>query len=453
MSARHARSWGSLGYSIESIAERQYKWDKGILAGMLLSILTFTNACSPPSTKVSNSSTQAPPPAVVIQEIKQETVHIPAEFVARTEAVQSVEVRARVEGELVTASFEEGKVVEKDQILFQIDPAAYKSKLQTAQAQLTKAIADLDFAREKVNQKRAEAQLKQAQAALTKAEQDVARLEPLVKEEAVPAQELDAATAQQKVAQADVDAQLANVENTELNQRISIQQAQAAVESAKATVEMAELDLSYTTLRAPISGVIGRKAVSVGNLVGRGEPTLLATISTSNPMKAVFSISELEYLRLSRERAASGTQDKRPVELILADNTVFSEKGIVTVIERALDPTTATILIESEFPNPTGLLRAGQFARVRVEIDVRENAVLVPQRAILEMQGSKTVLVVDSENTVAVRSVRLGERYQSYYVVAEGLSAGERVIVEGVQKVRPGMKVTPTAEAMTQEPV
>lgn len=384
------------------------------------------------------------PPAVVVEEVQPRTVVIPSEFVARTVADQTVDLRARIEGILTEASFEEGKAVAKDQVLFRIHPALYEANLQNAKAQLAKANAELNLAQNQVSVKAAESQVKQAEASLLKADQDVARVEPLVRDEAVPQQDLDAAIAKQKVSQADLDAARANLENVTLSQRVSIEEAQAAVESGRAAVAKAELDLSYTIITSPIDGVIGRQQVSAGNLVGRGEPTLLATVSTTDPMRVDFSISETDYLLLMKHREAmANKQEPILIELVLADGTVYPHKGVVVMFERGLDPTTATIPLAASFPNPDSFLRPGLFARVRVAAKRLENALLVPQRAVIEMQGAKTVMIVGPDTMVAVRTVVLGDRFENYVVVSEGLQAGDRVIVEGLQKARPGKPAAP----------
>lgn len=407
-------------------------------------------SCSKEAPKAAAAATGGPAPAVVVHEISRQTVPIRSEFVARTDSVQTVEIRARVEAVLEESPFEAGKLVKKGQLLFKLDPATYEAALQSANAQLTKAEADLQFAKKQVNLKRAEAQLKQSQAALTKSEKDVERIRPLVKDEAVPAQELDAVEAQLQVAQSDVAAKEAGVENEKLNQEVSTEQAKAAVEAAKASVTQAKLNLSYTKLESPIDGLIGRKEVSDGNLVGRGEPTLLATVSVTDPINVLFSISENDYLRFVRERQA-GAKSAGELDLVLADGTVYPQKGTFSVLERALDPTTGTLAVEATFPNPDNLLRPGQFARVRAAVEEVPDAILIPQRAVMEMQGASIAMVVGADNTVSVRTLSLGERYENYYVVRSGLEAGERVIVEGIQKARPGQKVEPTAQPATQE--
>ena len=335
----------------------------------------------------------------------------------------------------------------KGQVLFEIQRTQYEASLQSARAQLAKAQAELARAQEQVEVLRARAELEQRQAALAKAKLDVARLKPLAQAKAVPQVDLDNALAAEQVAVAGVAAAQAALKDTELNQRIGIQQAQAAVEAGRAAVTQAQLDLAYTTIRAPVSGIIGRLDVDEGNLVGRGEPTLLATMSTVDPIKVSTTVSEVDYLRFARRAAGRTAADEQAVqlELVLADGTLHPHKGRVTTLDRTVDPKTGTIVFEALFPNPEKLLRPGQFGRVRAVVEVRENAILVPQRAVQETQGQKTVLVVDQGDKVALRSVTLNERIGDLIIVTRGLEGGERVIVEGLQKVRPGMQVKPEA--------
>ena len=252
-----------------------------------------------------------PPPAVVVAEVVKKTVPITAEFVAQTDAVQTVELRARIQGVLEHVRFEEGADVKEGQVLFEIQRTQYEASLQSARAQLAKAQAELARAQEQVEVQRARAELEQRQAALAKAKLDVARLKPLAQAKAVPQVDLDNALAAEQVSVAGVAAGEAALKDTELNQRIGIQQAQAAVEAGRAAVTQAQLDLAYTTIKAPVSGIIGRLDVDEGNLVGRGEPTLLATMSTVDPIKVSTTVSEVDYLRFAR-RAAGRTAAAEP---------------------------------------------------------------------------------------------------------------------------------------------
>ena len=412
----------------------------------LLALVPALVACERSKAKESAPAPAPPPPAVVVAEVVRKTVPIVAEFVAQTDAVQTVELRARIQGVLERVRFQEGAAVKEGQVLFEVERTQYEAALQSARAQLAKAQADLARAQEQVEVLRSQAELEQRQAALAKAKLDVARLRPLAQARAVPQVDLDNALAAEQVTVAGVAAAEAALKNTELNQRIGIQQAQAAVEAGRAAVTQAQLDLSYTTIRAPVSGIIGRLDVNEGNLVGRGEPTLLATMSTVDPIKVSATMSEVEYLRLARRAAGRPSADQAlALDLILADGTQHPLRGRVTTLDRTVDPKTGTIVVEALFPNPEKLLRPGQFGRVRAVVEERENAILVPQRAVQEIQGQKSVLVVDQGDKVVLRSVTPSERIGDLIIVTRGLEGGERVIVEGLQKVRPGMQVKPEA--------
>ncbi len=418
-----------------------WRW---LLLLAFLALLPALTTCD--RSKAKESAPAPPPPTVVVAEVVKKTVPIVAEFVAQTDAVQTVELRARIQGVLEHVRFEEGADVKEGQVLFEIQKTQYEATLQSARAQLGKAQAELARAQEQVEVQRARAELDQRQAALAKAKLDVARLKPLAQAKAVPQVDLDNALAAEQVAVAGVAASEAALKDTELNQRIGIQQAQASLEAGRAAVTQAQLDLGYTTIKAPVAGIIGRLDVDEGNLVGRGEPTLLATMSTVDPIKVSTTVSEVDYLRFAR-RAAGRTAagDAVPLDLVLADGTVHPHKGRVTTLDRTVDPKTGTIVFEALFPNPEKLLRPGQFGRVRAVVEERVDAVLVPQVAIQEVQGAKSVLVVGEGDKVALRTVTLNERIGDLIIVTRGLEPGERVIVEGLQKVRPGMQVKPEA--------
>jgi len=388
-----------------------------------------------------------PPPAVVVAEVVQRTVPIVRDFTARTEAVPTVEVRARVAGVLERVMFEEGTQVKAGQTLFLIQPEEYAAALETARAQLAKAQADATRARDASIIARAQAQLDQRKADLEKASRDVARYRPLAEARAIPQQDLDTAQAAEKVAVAAVEGAEAALKDTQLSQRTQIQLADAAIQSAKAAVTQADLNLDYTTVKAPITGIVGKAQVDRGNLVGKAEPTLLATVSSVDPIYVDAGIAEADYLRLAprirlddRGRAQGGRED---LELYLADNTLFPHKGRVVFVDRALDSKSGTMSVRAEFPNPSRTLRPGQFARVRAVVEDRADAVLVPALAVQEQQGTKIVLVVDAADKVALRPVTVSDRVGDLYIVTSGLKAGERVVVDGVQKVRPGMQVKP----------
>ncbi len=342
---------------------------------------------------------QAPPPAVIVAEVVQKTVPIYGEFVAQTEANTTVELRARVEGFLQKVAFKEGSRVKKGDLLFQIDPRPYEAAVQEAKGKLERA-----------------------KALLEKSRTDVERLRPLWEQDAVPKQDLDNAEAAEKASS-------------------------ASVFLDEATLTKAKLDLSYTEIRSPIDGIIGRLGVNVGNLVGKTDATLLATVSSADPLYVNFSISETDYLSIAKRLKSQPQPEVRKgiFELLLADNSIFPHRGDFGLVERALDTRTGTLTLRTIFPNPEGFLRPGQFGRIRVVMEERPNAILVPQRAVQEIQGAKSVLVVGADDMVALRTIMPAERVGEFLIVRDGVKPGERVIVEGIQKARPGSKVSPSA--------
>src|SRR5262245_44140647 len=397
-------------------------------------------------------SAAGPPPAVVVAQVEQRTVPIYSEFVGQTKADSTVELRARVEGVLEKIYFKEGSPVKKGDLLFSIDKRPFDAALQSARALQAKAQSDLAQAEQRTDVLKAQAEVADAEAVYSRAQQDLARVRPLAKEKAVTELELDAAVAAEKSAKANVDARKANLTNLEASVKYTIERAAAEVSSAKARVTQAELDLSYCSIYSPITGIIGFKNIDVGNLVGRGDATLLATVSSSDPLLVDFNLSEIEYLKLTDPETVGKRARSLQFDLILSDESVHPHTGTFKVVDRTVDPTTGTMKVEASFPNPNSYLRPGQFARVRVATTERENAILVPQRAIQELQGAKTVLVVDADNRASLRTVTVGDRFENYLIVLNGLSAGERVIVEGMQKVRPGSEVKPSAGESAQKP-
>jgi membrane fusion protein (multidrug efflux system) len=240
-----------------------------------------------------------------------------------------------------------------------------------------------------------------------------------------------------------VAAKRANLSNLEAAVKYTIERARAEVSAANARVTQAELELSYCDIYSPMNGIIGFLQVDEGNLVGRNDATLLATVSASDPLLVNFSVSEIEYLKLTDPATVGQRAGDLRFDLLLSDESIHPHQGTFRVLDRVVDPQTGTMKVEATFPNPGSYLRPGQFARVRVAVAERENALLVPQRAIQELQGAKTVMVVDQENKVAVRTITLGDKIEKDVIVLDGLNPGERVIVEGMQKVRPGSQVNP----------
>jgi len=364
------------------------------LCGVLLLAASACSKEAPPAAP--------PPPEVLVTEPIQRDVPVYMELVGQAIGFQDVEIRARVEGFLETVAFTEGSLVRKGQLLYKIDPKPLQAILANAKANMATS-----------------------QARLEKAANDVKRLTPLAAQQAVSQQELDNATAQRDAAIAQVDAN-------------------------KAAVEKAEFDLGYTTIYAPLDGLIGTTKVKAGNLVGRGESTLLVTISQIDPILFRAGIAEAEYLKVARrmqEQQAQGIvqKEKTPIQLILADGSVHPHEGRLDAVERNIDTTTGTIALQIKFPNPERLVRPGQFGRVRFVIDQKKNALLVPQRAVQELQNLYSLAVVGPDNKVSFRNAKVGPREDSLWVIEEGLKPGERVIVEGLQRVREGLVVAPKA--------
>lgn len=333
-----------------------------------------------------------PPPEVLVQAATTRDVPVYHEWVGTLSGFINAVIKPQVKGYLLTKNYDEGSVVEANQLLFQIDPREF-------QAQLDQAIGNLQ----------------QAQAALGKTQLDVARYGPLAKEGAVSQQELDNA----------VQANEANL---------------AAVAAGRAAVEQARLNLGWTKVLSPIAGVSGIAIAQIGDLVD--PTTTLTTVSTVDPIKAIFPVSEAEYLRYTKARLAQPEARREGnLELINADGTVYEYRGTVTIIGREIDVRTGTLTLEAQFPNPVNLLRPGGYAKIRAAIDTLPNAVVVPQRAVQDVQGQYQLSVLGAGDVVETRAITVGPRDGEDWVVTSGLAAGERVIVEGFQKTRPGVKV------------
>jgi membrane fusion protein (multidrug efflux system) len=336
-----------------------------------------------------------PPPEVQVAAVVQKDMPVYIELVGATSGSEDVEIRARVEGYLVSVNFTEGSFVKKGQLLYKIDPQPLQAALAQAQANLETARAGLD-----------------------KTNNDVNRYKPLAEQKAVSQQELDNALSAQQAAQFQVTAY-------------------------GAQVDKAKLDLAYTTINSPVDGLIGTTQKKVGALVGRGENTLLNTISQVNPILFRCAIAEAEYLRLARLCAVKDRSSEKNfgVELILADGTIFNHKGRLDAIERAVDASTGTLTGQFSFPNPERILRPGQYGKARFVTDFKQDALLVPQLAVQEIQGLYSVMVVKPDATVEQRMVKAGERVGNLWIIDSGLKPGEKVIVEGLQKVKPGVQV------------
>ena len=403
----------------------------------LAALLILLNAgCGKPDNQGADRTLA--PVAVAVETAERREVPVTAELAARIAAVATIEIRANVEGRLTEMSFKEGNLVRKDQVLFRIDPRLYESRVQSAGAMVETAKADLEMAQEQQHLVNAQSALRQAEAILLKANQDAERMKPLAARRAVPERDLDAAIAAQSSAAAAVEDARATVRTTTVGGRIGLRQAQAGLTAARASLAKAQMDLDETSVRAPIDGLIGTVEFSVGNYVGHGESNRLATISPVDPINVVFGISEAVYLRTVNkvDRKALAR-----IELILADGSVYPFRGHYTNIGRAVDEKTGTLPVEAQFPNPKGILLPGMTGRVRVVLENRPDAVLVPERAVFDFEGSKAVYIVTSDNKVALRGVVTDGSYQGKSVVAKGLAGGETVIADGTAKARPGQLV------------
>jgi membrane fusion protein, multidrug efflux system len=349
-----------------------------------------------------------------------------------------VEVRGRVDGYIEKRLFNVGSDVTAGQVLYELDKRPYQADVAKAKGDLAQSEANLEFARKQVALAQAEADLAQAQANLLKAKQDVDRLGPLVKQDAASQQDLDNATAALQANQANVNLKAAAVQQARLSTRAQIDSTAAQVEANQALVRTAELNLEYATIHAPISGRIGDSLIQVGGLVSRTSALPLTTIVPLDPIWVRFKVSEAEYLAAVNKKQPVSEQ---PLHLILADNSTHPFVGHVQNTVNQVDSKTGTLELQATFPNPKHNLLPGQFGRIRVTTSEPKNAILVPQRAVQDLQGLQSVFTVGPDNKVLARSIVTGDRVGDRVMVLEGLKPGDRVIVEGVQKVRPGTLV------------
>ena len=354
--------------------------------------------------KKEEQQAQAPPPQVTVVVAQAKDVPIFQQFVGQIYGFKDIAIRARVEGFLEGIHFEEGSRVEKGALLytlesqpFEADVAAKMSRVAEANTMLAKAKSDLD------------------------------RIEPLAKEKAVSESDLDGAVAQYE----------ASIES---------------VKAAKANLRASNIQLGYTKIYSPITGIIGKTKAKVGDFVGRSpNPVILNTVSRIDTVLVEFFITETQYLQLARRFSSEigeGVQKARKenLELILADGSLYDQKGKPEFIDRNVDPTTGAILVQASFPNPKELLRPGQFAKVKALITVVKNGILVPQRCVVELQGTYNVNVIGDDDKVQVRSVKTGPKIKQFWLITEGLKPGERIVYEGLQRVKEGAIVKPTVK-------
>lgn len=371
---------------------------------LLFSVLSpFSVACNRDDDK---KAPPPPPPVVKVAEAVARDVPIVVEAIGQTRGNEEIDISAKVEGFLQTKNFDEGSFVKKGQLLYTIDSRPFQAALAQARANVG-----------------------QAQSEAARAHQDVERYKPLVAKNAVSVQDLETAQAE---------------ETSRL----------AAVAASKAAAEKAAIDLGYTRVVAPADGLIGTTEAFPGTLVGRGESTLLTKISKVDPIKVRIAISERDYLYFAKRReaqvaagdkGAAGAQDpgKPEFEMVLADGSTHPYKGSLVFVDRNVDAKTGTIRLEVSFPNPGNIIRPGQYAKVRAAVSVKKNAVVMQQGALMELQGINSVAIVKADDTVEMRTVKPADRIGALVILDSGVKPGERVIVEGMQKVRAGGKVQP----------
>jgi membrane fusion protein (multidrug efflux system) len=379
-----------------------------ILAALLVCVSLLCIGCGTKNAQAQKAAA----PDVEVAKVEQKDIPIYGEWIGTLDGLVNADVKAQVTGYLLKQGYAEGSFVRKGQLLFQIDPRPFEAVLDQAKAQLVQA----------------QAQLANAEATQLQAQLNVNKYTPLAEEQAASQQDLD------------------NAVQTNVAAKATVLNSKAAIQAAEAAVKTAQINMDFTRLIAPIDGIAGQAQLQVGALVNTSS-SAITTVSTVDPIKVFFTVSEQEYLAFNRLYPTEATRQSQerhmPLELILADGTSYGKKGKVYFADRAVNQNTGAIRVAGLFDNPGNILRPGQYARIRAATSIRQGALLVPQRAISDLQGSYQVAVVDQENKVNIVSVKVGEQVGSMWVVEDGLKPGDHVIAEGVQKVRPGAQVNP----------
>jgi membrane fusion protein (multidrug efflux system) len=378
-----------------------------------------------------NTRETPPPPEVGVAFVQQKDIPVQHEWVGTLDGMVNAAIKAQVTGYLLTQNYTEGAFVNKGQLLFEIDSRPVQAALDQAQGQFSQANGQLAQAKAQLAQ--AQAQLLQAQANQRKTQLDVDRYVPLAKQQAITQQDLDNAMQNNLAAEAQVEAAKAQIETA----KAQIQASEASVEAAKAGVEAARVNLGFTRITSPIAGIAGKAEVQIGNLVSPASGTI-TTVSTLDPIKNTFTVSEQEYLSFVR---GGSNLEHLQLELILSDGTTYAHKGKFLFADRQVDPATGAIQLTGVFQNPGNTLRPGQYAKVRATTGIHSGALLVPQAAVTQLQGSYEIAVVGQDSRVAIRQVKAGERLGTMWLIEDGLKAGEQVVVQGQQMLRPGTVV------------
>jgi RND family efflux transporter MFP subunit len=360
-----------------------------------------TQAAAPPS------AAAQPSIEVPVAEVEQEDVPIYGQWIGTLEGLVNADVKAQVSGYLLTREYKEGSFVKKGQLLFQIDPVPFQAALDQAKGQLAQA----------------RAQLVNAEATERKSQLDVEKYGPLAKAQAASQQDLD------------------NAVQTNLANQATVETSKASIQAAEAAVETAQINLNFTRVVSPLDGIAGVAMAQVGDLVN-ATSGLLTTVSTLDPIRDYFSVSEQEYLALQNQFSNSANAHWT-LQLILADGTTYPHPGHFYFVDRAVNQSTGAIQVAGLFPNPGNVLRPGQYGKVRALVHVQHDALLIPQAAVIEQQGSYQVDLVDHDGRVAIRPVKVGPRIGTMWVIGDGLKPGERVAVEGQHNLRPGVMVQP----------
>jgi RND family efflux transporter MFP subunit len=401
-----------------------------LTAGLLLAAVALnTTGCA----RTTTAAGPAEAPDVEVATVEQKDIPMEREWIGTLDGMVNAAIKAQVTGYLLTQNYTEGSFVRKGQLLFEIDPRPLQAAADQAMGQLAQANAQL--AQAKAGLVQARAQLLSAEANQRKAQMDEDRYIPLAQQQAITQQDLDNARETNQSQQAQAEAAKAQVETA----KAQIEAAQAGVTAAAAAVETAKVNLGFTKLTSPIDGIAGAATTQVGNLVGLSS-NAVTTVSTLDPIKANFTVSEQEYLSLTRNEAQL---DRLQLELVLSDGSVHPQRGRFSFADREVNASTGAIQLTGLFPNPGNKLRPGQYGKVRASIGVHIGALLVPQRSVTDTQGTYLVAVVDPNNTIRFAPVKVGDRIGSKWVIEEGLKPGERVVTDGLFKIRPGAPVNP----------